>query len=243
MRLAGQERRMLVSTARWAGTDYRVLRPAHPIAHGFLSESRFGADLSVDRAASVDFAFAWWLAARSPHSIVHLPLRASTTRCDEEPDGRRLDLVLLHHSQGFPASRWKRLRARLRPPAAHKVTLPPRPFRPVRRAEHERRHHREFRDHLRWEIAADTLFVTGSRHAFELEGDEVRALVEESPSRLAEDPGAHCCAEIGLGTWSPYPRRNPMALLHVECCTTHSAPAGGHLTSSPAERPALATSR
>jgi hypothetical protein len=98
------------------------------------------------------------------------------------------------------------------------VRLPSRAFPPV---DHARRRHREFWDHLRWRIAADTLFITGSRPAYEFEGDEVRALAENSPARLAEEPGAHCCAEIGLGHWSPYPRRNSMSLLHVECCTRH----------------------
>jgi hypothetical protein len=217
-RLAGQEWRTLISSGRLGGRDYRVIRPARPIAHACLSEQRYGARMSVGRAATIDLACAWWLAARSPRSIVHLPLRSSASSCGEEHDGRLLDLVLLHHSLGFPVSHWKRLRARLSPPAPHKVTLPPQAFPPV---DHSRRRHREFRDRLHWKIAADTLFVTGSRPAYEFEGHEVRSLVEDSPARLAEEPGAHCCAEIALGSWSPYPRRSPMALLHVECCVRH----------------------
>ncbi|WP_410568659.1 hypothetical protein [Amycolatopsis sp. cmx-4-61] len=218
MQLKGREWRTLVSTARLDGRDHRVIRPARPIAHAALHERRCGAQLSVDRAAAVDLACAWWLAARSPHSIVHLPLRASTPGCADESGGRSLDLVLLHHSLGFPVSRWKRLRARLSPPVPHKVTLPPRAFPAV---DHTPRRHREFRDHLRWRIAADTLFLTGSRPAYGFEGEAVRSLAEDSPAHLAEEPGAHCCAEIAIGPWSPYPRRNPMALLHVECCPRH----------------------
>lgn len=218
MRLEGREWRTVVSTARLDGHDHRVIRPARPLAHAALSERRFGAELSVDKAAAVEFACAWWLAARSPHSIVHLPLRSSAASHGGEHDGRPLDLVLLHHSLGFPASRWKRLRAKLSAPVPHKVTLPPRAFPPV---DHARRWHRDFRDHLHWRIAADTLFVTGSRPAYEFQGDHVRALAEDSPARLAGEPGAHCCAEIALGRRSPYPGRNPMALLHVECCPRH----------------------
>ncbi|WIX89136.1 hypothetical protein [Amycolatopsis sp. DG1A-15b] len=218
MRLAGREWRTLVSTARLDGRDHRVIRPARPIAHASLAEGRHGAQLWVGQAAAADLACAWWLAARSPRSIVHLPLRSGAPDCGGEHGGRLLDLVLLHHSLAFPVSGWKRLRARLSPPAPHKVTLPPRAFPPV---DHTRRWYREFRDHLHWRVAADTLFVTGSRPAYEFQGEQVRALAEDAPARLAEDPGAHCCAEIELGTWSPYSRRNPLALLHVECCVRH----------------------
>ncbi|MET8997018.1 hypothetical protein [Amycolatopsis sp. NPDC004169] len=218
MQLGGREWRTLVSTARLDGRDYRVIRPARPITHAALYERRGGAQLSAGKAATLDLACAWWLAARSPHSIVHLPLRSRESSCGGEHEERPLDLVLLHHSLGFPASRWKRLRARLSAPAPHKVTLPPRTFPPV---DYARRWHQGFRDHLNWKITTDTLFITGSRPAYEFEGEAVRALAEDCPAHLAEEPGTHCCAEISLGSWSPYPRRNPMAQLHVECCTRH----------------------
>ncbi|WP_139217986.1 hypothetical protein [Micromonospora phaseoli] len=50
-------------------------------------------------------------------------------------------------------------------------------MRPI--ADHQRAWHQEFRDHLRWDVAADTLVLTGSREAFDLEADQVRALAEE----------------------------------------------------------------
>ncbi|MCR6483692.1 hypothetical protein M8542_12780 [Amycolatopsis sp. OK19-0408] len=205
MRLAGLKWRATVSTARLAGVGYRVLRPGRPIRHAELVEDRFGAELAVDQAAALDLAVAWWLAARSPHSLVHLPLRSTGP----------LDLVLLHHSLGFRVSGWKQLRSRLSPPAMTTVTLPPTPFRPVERAEHERFFHRDFRDHLNYAFAADTLFVIGSRLAFELAAEEVRALAEDAPAQLARVPGDHVCAEIGLGRWVPHHRRNPAAQLHV----------------------------
>ncbi|MEO6089795.1 MAG: hypothetical protein ABIQ18_42475 [Umezawaea sp.] len=223
MRLDGREWRTLVSVVRLDGDSYRVIRPARPIAHASLHEGRLGAQLSVDKAATVDLAFAWWLAARSPRSLVYLPLRSSPSSCGEEYGGRKLDLVLLHHSLRFPVSRWKRVRARLSSSAIHKVTLPPKAFRPVDREEHMRSYHREFRDHLRWSIAADTVFLIGSRPAYELQGDGVRALAEECPAHLAEAPDVHCCAEIGLGRSAGPVRdlRNPYSQLHVECCNRH----------------------
>jgi hypothetical protein len=223
MRLAGREWRTLVSAVRVGVDGYRVIRPARPIPHASLVEGRLGAQLSVDKAATVDLAFAWWLAARSARSLVYLPLRSSPSSCAEGYGDRRLDLVLLHHSLQFPVSRWKQVRARLSPAAPHTVTLPPRPFRSFDREDHLRRHHREFRDHLRWAVAADTLFLVGSRRAYDLQGDDIRGLAEDCPAHLAASPDTHCCAEIELGRFSaPFPdRRNPLAQLHVECCNRH----------------------
>jgi hypothetical protein len=223
VRLAGREWRTLVSAVRLGGDSYRVIRPERPITHASLHEGRLGAQLSVDKAATVDLAFAWWLAARSPRSLVYLPLRTSGSSCGEEYGGRKLDLVLLHHSLRFPVSRWKRVRAHLSPSAIHKVTLPSKAFRTFDREEHLRCFHREFQDHLRWTIAADTLFLVGSRHAYELQGDGMRALAEDCPAHLAESPDTHCCAEIEMGRCKTHfpDLRDPLAQLHVECCNRH----------------------
>lgn len=221
MKLAGREWRTLVSAVRLGSDSYRVIRPARPIAHASLYEGRLGAQLSVDKAATVDLAVAWWLAARSPRSLVYLPLRSSRSTCGEEYGGRKLDLVLLHHSLRFPASRWKDVRARLSPSAPHKVELPAEPVRPVGREQHAESAHQGFRDRLRWTIAADTLFVVGSRRAYELQGDAVRALAEDCPAHLAETPDTHCCAEIALGRYGERDGRDPYAELHVECCNRH----------------------
>lgn len=224
MRLAGARWRTLVSAVRLGNREYRVVRPARPIAHAALSGSGYGAELSVDRATVADFAAAWWLAARSPRSLVYLPLRASGCSPDtgDQYGDRTLDLVLLHHSLGFPVSRWKQVRARLAAAGPHTVTLPPHPFPEFAPAEHWRRGHRGFHDHLRWAVAADTLFLIGSRHAYELAGAEVRALAEDLPARLAAAPTAHHCVEIGLGRWShPHDRRNASLDLHIEYCVRH----------------------
>ncbi|MGI5292043.1 hypothetical protein ACQEVF_53275 [Nonomuraea polychroma] len=130
--------------------------------------------------------------------MIYLPLRAARP-ADSVNEGQLLDLVLLHHRLAFPVSRWKQIRARLGPGRPHRVTLPPWAFprRPV--ADHRRWTYHGFHDHLRWDVAADTLFLIGSRKAFELEADPVRALVEDCPAHLANSPDTHCCAEINLG--------------------------------------------
>ncbi|WP_026316604.1 hypothetical protein [Actinokineospora enzanensis] len=223
MKLDGREWRMLVSSVRLGDERYRVIRPERPIPHASLYDGRLGAELAVDKDGALDIAFAWWLAARSPRSLVYLPLRSGKSTCGEEYGGRKLDLVLLHHTLQFRASRWKQVRSRLSPAAIHKMTLPPRPFRPFDLDAHVRPHQDDFRDHLRWSLAADTLFLIGSRQAYERQGDALRTLAEDCPTHLAENPETHCCAEIDLGRINvrPVDHRNPPSMLHVVRCHRH----------------------
>jgi hypothetical protein len=217
-RLAEREWPVLVSTVALGGKRYRVVRPARPPAFAGLREGRLGAQFCVDKNSAAMFAMAWGLAARSPHTIVYLPLRASAAAdpCDW---GRPLDLVLLHHSLAFPPSRWKDVRARLGAGSPHNVTLPTGtwPSRPA--ADHHRMWHHGYRDHLRWSVAADTLVLTGSREAYELRAEQVRELAEDGPAHRAQEPETHCCTEIPMGAWPRYPRRrHDYAELHVQYC-------------------------
>ncbi|WP_144119138.1 hypothetical protein [Catellatospora sichuanensis] len=217
-RLAEREWPVLVSTVRLGEHRYRVVRSARPPAFAGLREGRLGAQLCVDKHSAAMFAMAWGLAARSPHTIVYLPLRAAAAAdpCDW---GRPLDLVLLHHSLAFPPSRWKEVRTRLGAGRPHTVTLPAEawPSRPV--ADHHRTWHQEYRDHLLWSVAADTLVLTGSREAYELQAAQVRELAEDSPAYLAQTPDAHCCAEIPMGVAHRFPQlRRPYGELHIQYC-------------------------
>ncbi|GAB3331247.1 hypothetical protein GCM10027452_04490 [Micromonospora halotolerans] len=206
---------MLVRTVQLGCHRYRVVRPARTPRFASLYEGPLGAQFCLDKETAVLFAKAWGLAARSPHTIVHLPLRRA-----ELPThvwGRPLDLVLLHHRLAFPPSRWKQVRSRLGTGRPHTVVLPGDAWPAPSRADHRRFRYREFRDHLRWDIAADTLLLTGSREAFEREADQVRALAEECPAHRARTPGTHCCAEIGMGRPRHHPdQRRPHAQLHAE---------------------------
>jgi hypothetical protein len=183
----------------------------------------------------VDFVLAWWLAARSPHSLVYLPLRRSG--CDQVSSycGRKMDLVLAHHDLAFPASRWKAVRARLRPTGIQQVTLPERPFRVFEAVPHYRR---DPRDDLRYAVAADTLFLTSSQHGYELEGEVVMELLDEAPAALAVRPDKHTCAEIDLGPWhtgmGQEQRRDTPLRLHVVCCNEHWLKVRSAGTSAPA---------
>ncbi|HEX6355545.1 hypothetical protein [Actinophytocola sp.] len=223
MKLQGTKWRTLVSTVRLGGKQYRVIRPARPIRHAPLYKDLFGAQLTVDKAATIDLATAWWLAARSRHSMVYLPLRATDHTCGDYCGDPRLDLVLLHHSLGFPVSRWKEVRARLANAVPHTVRLPAQPFPELTPADHTPKYrYHDYQDHLRWKVAANTLFLIGSRRAFELEGDQVRELAEDSPARLAEDSTRHTCAQLLIGRLNTIPdRRDPVSKLHIECCMEH----------------------
>lgn len=222
VRLSEQTWPTLITKIRLGRDEYRVVRPARAVKHAMLYEGRLGAELSVDKRAAVVLAMAWGLAARSPHSLIYLPLRTARP-ADSTNQERLLDLVLLHHRLAFPVSRWKQVRARLGPGRPHGVRLPPQAFRQRPDGDQRRWTHQDFRDHLRWDIAVDTLFLIGSREAFELEADPVRALAEDCPGHLAESPDAHCCAEINLGRMRMgYPdRRRPWAELHIEYCQHH----------------------
>jgi hypothetical protein len=54
----------------------------------------------------------------------------------------------------------------------------------------ERTHDRDFRHHLRYATAAETLFVVGSGPAFEREGAWLRHFVEDLPAADRDAAGA-----------------------------------------------------
>ncbi|TWP45151.1 hypothetical protein FKR81_40030 [Lentzea tibetensis] len=208
MKLEGQRWRTLLSTVRLGPDEYRVIRPLKPLSHAPMHEGYLGMQMTVDKTTARTLAMAWALAARSPRTIVYLPMRHSDRRCSLFGTGeeRLLDLVLLHHSLGFPASRWKAVRAKLGAGRPHTVVSQGLP-----EVEYVVEH--DDRDVLRHDIAADTLFLVGSRKAFEYWGEPLRELVEDCPRHMHEEPGTHCCAEVtvdGMRQW-----------LHVEYCLEH----------------------
>jgi hypothetical protein len=223
VKVGGQSWRTVVSAVTLSGKSYRLLRPASPKAHTPLYDSagRGAPEIVVNEAAAFELACAWWLATRSPNSLIHLPLRQASGKCGAGIEGRALDLVLLHHSLQFPVTQWKELRARATSWTPHTVRLPAQPFPEITQSDYDRRWHRGFHDHLLWETAADTLFVIGSRPAFELSSNQVRKLAEDGPAHIARNPDTHCCAEIEIGRTLRYQHRNPPTRLHVTYCETH----------------------
>ncbi|MBA0054194.1 hypothetical protein E0L36_26075 [Streptomyces sp. AJS327] len=106
-----------VRRARLDGVDYRVLTPATPPRNAALYDTSRGSrgyDMYVDRLDGRRVGTLFLLAARSPRSLVHLPLRRSPLAPDVGWEGERpIDLVLVPRAQQFRASRWKRLRERI----------------------------------------------------------------------------------------------------------------------------------
>ncbi|SDO02344.1 hypothetical protein [Lentzea jiangxiensis] len=218
MKLEGARWRTLISTVRLGRDEYQVVRPAKPLRHAslYITDDAFrNAELLVDKVAARELAMAWELAMRSPRTVVYLPLRQTEYECRsfEEDDEPLLDLVLMHHSLGFPPSLWKEVRARLGRGRPHVVrsrgflpveSLLTPDYQPLRRT---------CRDVVRHRVAARTVFLTGSWKAFALTGEQWRWLVEDGPRWIHENPGRHCCAEIAV-EWD-------WDWLHVVRCDDH----------------------
>jgi hypothetical protein len=154
----GERVPVLVHEARLGADRYRVVRPARSLGQALLVDDDRWLTFSLDAGSARTVAGLWLLAARSPRSLIHLPLRAAGA----PGDGSRLDLVLLHHSLQFAPARWKELRTRLGPGRPHIAELPP--ARPE--IDFAARHYRENRDLFHQHVHAETLFMTGSARLF-----------------------------------------------------------------------------
>ncbi|WP_156212889.1 hypothetical protein [Lentzea aerocolonigenes] len=205
MRHEGERWRTLVSTVRLGRDECRVVRPARPLRHAPLYEGYLGVEACVTKESALGIAMAWAFAMRSPRTVVYLPLRQSDCEC-RSADGPALDLVLLHQSLGFRLSEWKDGRARLRGGRPHTVVCQGMP--------REREEPRWDRQELRGEIVGGTVFVVGSRSAFQAGAEAFRQLVEDCPRHMHEAPGTHCCAEVTAKDQHPN-------WLHVVYCNEH----------------------
>ncbi|GAA4918192.1 hypothetical protein GCM10023223_42910 [Stackebrandtia albiflava] len=211
---------MRVHGVRLGRAEYRVVRADPVPARLALRDDHHWLSMYADRAGAERLLAMWALAARSARSLVYLPIRAGAVPRDT-PDGvdsTALDLVLVHHRLQFPVSSWKRLRARLGAGELRTATTPAHDPRVPDDLDHARRDHREYRDHLRFAVAAHTLFVIGGARAFRASGAALRGLVEEGPSYLHEYPNAsHYCVELRAGPWSrPWTDRRTPAALHIQ---------------------------
>ncbi|MFE0778888.1 hypothetical protein [Streptomyces sp. NPDC058861] len=204
------------------GRELRVVRsvPGPDSTGPALRDDGHWLSMYADRDGADRLATLWALAARSARSLVYLPLRGNPAPHDgtggTEPVA--LDLVLVHHSLQFPASAWKGVRARLGEGVPGTVSLPDDDLPDEDAVDHERRHHRTYRDHLAFDVAAHTLFVVGSSTAFREQGAALRRFVEEAPSHARRHPEAgHFCVEFTPGAWGRgRTRRHVPGGLHVE---------------------------
>ncbi|MBV1856597.1 hypothetical protein [Catellatospora tritici] len=216
--------RTRISTVRLGGTEYRVVRPLRPLnravlytePHGIPTEPHNLA-MFVGRTEAVVLTALWGLAVCSPRSIVYIPMRHATPPADIPPGPVPLDLVLMHHSLQLPVSRWKEIRARLDAGTAHRATVPP--YALHSRDDGAATH--TYRDPLRVDIAAHTVYLTGSATAFRDPGTSLLELTREAGGYLKSIDGRHhYCVELGdhdTHPWFKRRRRFPTQV-HVQYC-------------------------
>ncbi|WP_174567381.1 hypothetical protein, partial [Actinomadura kijaniata] len=174
---------------------HRVIRPAKPLNNAALHDHGFNHyDMYVDRADGRRAGTLWLLAARSPRSMVYLPMRATPhppdIGCDWFPEGP-LDLVLLHHSLQFPPSRWKRVRERITrantPRELRTAGVPDSDLPTDEEVNYPAFSYQENRDVLRQHRYAETLFLTGSAAAFREAARHFFAVAKHGPPAAARD--------------------------------------------------------
>ncbi|MGW3183608.1 hypothetical protein ACWDD9_30465 [Kitasatospora sp. NPDC001119] len=213
--------RTRIHRVRLGRDEYRVVTPARQTAGALLYAGPGSTymHLHLDRQGAEDLATAWALAARSRRSLVHLPLRANAgpAGLGDVPSEDRLDLLLVHHSLGFPASRWKEVRARLGAGTPHTVDLPVTDFPSDEEIDYERHHFAGWRDRLRFSGAAHTLVVTGSPTAFRWSGSQLHEFTREAPGwRFGWRPDEHYCIELDHEGWgSGRAAKGVPASLHI----------------------------
>ncbi|MEU9077748.1 hypothetical protein [Kitasatospora sp. NPDC048538] len=212
-----------VHRARLGADEFRVVRPARPPARALLVDHDRYLGAYLDHTAALTVAGLWLLAARSPRSLIHLPLRANRPPAGAEPDGagRYLDLVLLHHSLRFAPARWKQLRGRLGPGRPGTADLPEADHDAGTEPDFAARHHRENRDLFHQHLHAETLFMTGSAKVFRETARHFLDVAREGPVHTPLHPGRpHYCTELHTNDGVLGNARE----IHIEYCDAWDAP-------------------
>ncbi|MFI9047405.1 hypothetical protein [Streptomyces sp. NPDC053427] len=185
--------KITVQQVRLGDEEYRVISPSKPLKNGALYTSDSSFNMYVDRADGRRIGALWLLAARSPRSLVYLPMRTAETEPwiafeDETP----LDLVLAHRAVQFRPSLWKKLRARIRAANA------PRELRTARVPERDLPADtceinypapsdpgNGNKNLLHQHVHAETLFLTGSTTAFREAAPHIFTVTKEGPPAAA----------------------------------------------------------
>ncbi|MFC7220762.1 hypothetical protein ACFQLX_21755 [Streptomyces polyrhachis] len=206
-----------IHQARLGSTEFKVIRPAQPLAHAVLIDRDRHLDAYLGQDAAQRIGALWQLAASSPRSLIHLPIRGNAGPSHGPPEGdrRQLDLVLLHHSLQFAPSRWKELRGRLGPGRPQTVTLPD-PGRGDEAVEdYEARHYRENRDLFHQHLHAETLFMTGSAKVFLDTARHFSDIARNGPGHIATHSNyPHFCTTFHSNDGTLGTARE----LHIEYC-------------------------
>ncbi|MER5372900.1 hypothetical protein [Streptomyces sp. NPDC002553] len=213
---------VVVHRARLGAEEFRVVRPARPLTRALLVDRDRYLNAYLDQDAARDIAGLWMLAARSPRSLVHVPIRANRPPDGAVPDGMgsRLDLVLLHHSLQFAPSRWKQVRGRIGPGRPQTASLTVAEPDDLTRVDHAARHHRENRDLFHQHLHAETLFMTGSAQVFRATVGHFLDIARKGPGYIEAHPGSqHFCTELHSNDGTLGNARE----VHIEYCDQWAA--------------------
>ncbi|MFF4431160.1 hypothetical protein ACFYZ4_18550 [Streptomyces sp. NPDC001513] len=184
-----------VHQARLGPQEFQVVRPALPPRRALLLDEGPYLNAYVDQEAARLLAGLWSLAATSPRSLIHVPLRPAGAG-SPEPGSRPLDLVLLHHSLQFAPSRWKELRGRLGPGRRRSVSAPA----SEPEIDYEALRHAENRDRFHQHLHAETLFMTGSAKVFRETAGHFREVARHGPAHVRDATRhGHYCARLHCG--------------------------------------------
>jgi hypothetical protein len=216
--------KITVRRVRMDGKEFRVLSPAQPLKNGALYRTRNSLDMYVDRPDGHRITTLLLLAARSPRSLIHLPMRTTATAPgvgwhDEKP----LDLVVAHQAVQFRPTRWKQLRERLRaanaPCETRTASVPESDLRADGHGSGRAPWSDPDSSGLRQHEFAETLFLTGTTTALREAAREVFAVTREGPPAaasglyIAGGCNYHVCR--GLFTWEEM-QANGWDELHIE---------------------------
>ncbi|WP_433515070.1 hypothetical protein ACQP2T_05370 [Nonomuraea sp. CA-143628] len=218
--------KVAVQRGRLADTEFRVIRPARPLKNGALYENRHWYEMYVDRTDGRRIGTLMLLAARSPRSLIYLPMRTTPTAPGVGwDDEKRLDLVLAHRAVQFRPSRWKRLRKLINAGNARRelrtASVPARDLPAGHGLETSVRSDPKHSNLLHQAVYAETLFLTGGTTAFRAAAQEFFAVTKDGPPHAATKlyvPGAcnyHVCRS--LYSW-PDLEEHGWDQLHVEFC-------------------------
>ncbi|WP_345678191.1 hypothetical protein [Yinghuangia aomiensis] len=179
--------KVLIQRVRLGNDEYRVIRPVRAKNVALYSATGDHYGLCVDRPDGRQLGTLLMLAARSPRSLVYLPLRSNPDVPGiGPPDEQPLDLVLVPRAQQFRPAHWKPLRTRITagnaPRELRTASVPGSDLTKDIARDHPPSGDRHT---LRQHVHAETLFLTGARHAFREAARHVFALTADGPPLAA----------------------------------------------------------
>ncbi|MFG1686093.1 hypothetical protein ACGFNP_38435 [Nonomuraea sp. NPDC049269] len=198
--------KVAVQRGRVGGMDFRVIRPAGPLKNGALYKAQDCYEMYADRTDGRRIGTLMLLAARSPRSLIYLPMRTTPTAPGDGVgwgEEKRIDLVLVHRAVQFRPSRWKQLRERLNWGNSlrelHTARVPARDLSADLGLKTSARRDPKRGNLLHQAFYAETLFLTGGTTAFREAAQEIFAISKDGPPHAATEyyvPGAcnyHVC--------------------------------------------------